>query len=726
MQPGEHVDDRAEAQGMHDMPGIEGRSESPGMPPAPDSLPVDAGDGWRRVHPVTPVLLVWQVLVAIFAVLIFQVGQELLGTEGWNYVLDHLGSVLLWVGGGLLLIIAVTGIYSALAWRRMRYRVDADAVELNQGILFRQERRASLARVQAVDVQQPLLGRIFGLARVRVETAGGGDSKVDISFLRLADAEALRAEILARAAGVDLDEVRIVAEAAAAGADVSPEDLRRIAEHGVPSGAAPFDGTGPAGRTGPGGGTGPASGTGPGDGSGPAGGTGPGGGPLDGSGPAGATGPGGASGRLSRFIPGRSDDPLLAARTGYREAPERVVYEIDNRRLVAATVLSSGFIVVALMIVGAAIVLASRAPFGALAAFLPGAISAGGYVWSRFSGSFSFTSATSPDGIRIRRGLLETTSQTVPPRRVQAVRLSQPLLWRWRGWWRVEAYIAGYGSADGNMFNASGTLMPVGTRAEALTAMWLVVPDLGVDDLPTTLDAALDGDGDAAGFITSPRRARWLDPFAWRRQAALVTREAILLRSGWLKHTLEVVPHGRTQSVGLSQGPIERRLQIANLHMHSVPGPGMPLAQHLDEMVALELLRHQAERARDARHREGPEEWARRVAGLVGDQEQADAGGSPAPGSAMPPAPGVGMPSAHTGALPAPGTAATGGPVPGHPAPRGASRVRRGPDGGGWSPTGSAPGQPSGSTEPAALRALEPDDPRNTGRPPSPTGDTDS
>ncbi|MGC5615205.1 PH domain-containing protein [Georgenia sp. Z1491] len=627
--------------------------------PEQTDLPVDAGDGWRRVHPVTPVLLVWQVLAAIIAVLVFQVGQELAGTGGWTWVMDHLGTVLMWLGIGVVVVVVVVGIYSSLSWRKMRYRVDGDGVELNQGILFRQQRRAALARVQAVDLQQPLLGRMFGLARVKVETAGAADSNVTIAFLRLADATALRAEVLARAAGVDLDEVRIVAEAAASGQDAE-QALRQAADRSD-------GGTGASGSGAPGG--------------------------SDSS--AGAS--------------------LTAARTGYREAPERVVFEVDNSRLVASTVLSGGFVVIALMLVGVIVVLASRAPFAALAGFLPGVVSVGGFVWSRFSGAFSFTSATSPDGVRVRRGLLETTSQTIPPRRVQAVRLRQPLLWRWRGWWRVEGYIAGYGVTEGSFASSSSTLMPVGTRSEALTAMWLVVPDLGADDLPAVLDAGLDGSGDTAGFLTSPRRARWLDPKAWRRQAVLVTREAILLRTGWLTRQLEVVPHGRTQSVGITQGPWERRLRLANLHMHTVSGPGQPAVQHLDEQDALALLRHQAERAREARHREGPEEWARRVAVLPDVKDRPDDG---APSSAQPPGaagpqgvtgPGfpehvppasdlsASDPSAHGGPVPQSVTAPEGSRHPGASEPT----HRRGPDGGSWSPSHGTDGQQGAAAPPA-------------------------
>src|SRR5690606_27851688 len=70
-----------------------------------------------------------------------------------------------------------------------------------KGIVFRQQRHARLDRLQAVDVVQPLVARIFGFAKVSIEVAGGEDSSVQLEFLRLGDAEALRNEILALAAG---------------------------------------------------------------------------------------------------------------------------------------------------------------------------------------------------------------------------------------------------------------------------------------------------------------------------------------------------------------------------------------------------------------------------------------------------------------------------------------------------------------------------------------------
>ena len=64
-------------------------------------------------------------------------------------------------------------------------------------------------------------------------------------------------------------------------------------------------------------------------------------------------------------------------------------------------------------------------------------------IWRRFNDQYRFTVAVAPDGIRVRRGLLSTVSETIPIRRVQAVRQIEPLLWRMFGWCRLEVDLAG-------------------------------------------------------------------------------------------------------------------------------------------------------------------------------------------------------------------------------------------------------------------------------------------
>jgi putative membrane protein len=260
----------------------------------------------------------------------------------------------------------------------------------------------------------------------------------------------------------------------------------------------------------------------------------------------------------------------------------------------------------------------------------PAALGLGAAMWQRFSSSFGFRVALSPDGIRLHHGLLTTRAQTVPPGRVQAVRLAQPLLWRSKDWWRVEVNVAGYGGGRSKQEGQAeeNLLLAVGTRAEALEVLALAMPllpvrpgkDAGPTDLAAdatsssagpevddaarwarSLESGLTGTGSDGGFTPSPRSSRWLDPVGWRRHGVLVGPTVLLARRGVLVRELDVVPHARTQSLGLQQGPLQRRLGLATFTLHSTQGPVAPSVRHLTGADAAALLHEQARRARTAR-----------------------------------------------------------------------------------------------------------------------------
>lgn len=535
---------------------------STSLHPVPEAAGEEGYD-WRRLHPVTPALRGWKVVAAFLAVIGFQMSDTL------RQVADALGPGRAWlVVLGLVVVVAVVGFaYSALAWRVMRYAVTDEAVHLRTGLLFRQQRQARLDRLQAVDVVQPLLARLLGLAQLNLEVAGGSGSAVQLAFLRESEATALRAQILALAAGL------------------GPQ----AAATAVPAPAGPSAAGAP---------------------------------------------PQGAVAGAAGVAP--------AAAPVYEAAPERQVYELPMGRLVHSIVRSvpPWFVVVAL-VGGVAVGIATH-DLGGLFVGVPALLGVGGYVWNRVNTGATFRAAASPDGIRLRHGLTETRTQTVPPGRVQAVRLTQGPLWRGPDWWKVEINVAGYGTEATN----ESVLHPVASRAEAAVALWLVLPDLGVDDPLATLDAALRGRDDDGGFTPAPARARWVDPLSRRRHGVLVTRTALIMRSGRWWRTVVVVPHERTQSLGLEQGPVQRRLRVATFVAHSTPGPISPRVEHLDEHVAAALLEQQARRAREARAGAGPELWMRTAGADLGGGGQV-AGAEPprvvdatAVGDATSPAPG--------------------------------------------------------------------------------------
>lgn len=462
---------------------------------------------WRRVHPLTPVLQSWQVIVVLLVIIAQELGQNLTqGEVPGGRSLPRLGGWML-AGGGLVLVVllVVIGLFAYLSWRFTRYRVTSEALELQQGVLSRKFRQAPLDRVQAVDLAQPVLARIVGLARLTLEVAGGSDSRIQLAYLSETEAHQLRNHLLAAAAGVRYET----------------EEAPEAPEH--------FDVTVPVGR-------------------------------LIGS-------------------------ILLSGLT------------------VWIVVVAAGFAV-------AAVVAGSG---GILAAALPVALGGGGALWQRFAAGFGFRVATASDGLRLRHGLLEHRTQTVPPGRVQAVKIHQPLLWRLRSWWVVEVNVAGYGG-DKEGAVPSNLLLPVGTRDEAVAVLSFVLPDLGVEkELPgVVVDAGLTGSGTDGGFVSAPRRARWVDPIGWSREGFRLTSNALLVRRGVLHRELDVVPHARTQSCGVTQGPLQRKLGLASFALHSTAGPVSPKVDHLSSDVAAGLLMDQVARARSARAVAGPERWMER------------------------------------------------------------------------------------------------------------------
>jgi putative membrane protein len=497
-------------------------THAPSVEPEPAGGP-DAIVGWRRMHPITPALKGWRILAVVVGVVVIQ-------SENLREAVD-LRQGTTWLAVlGVVIAIAILGFgYSSLAWRVTRFAVTDEAVHLRTGVVFRQQRQARLDRLQAVDVVQPLLARLVGLSELKIETAGGDGSGVSLAFLREADAEVLRAELLALAAG-----------------------LRRPA--GAPAASLPVEEPEPGGLTPP--------------------------------------------------VPAPAATPFDAA-------PEREVYELPMPRLVVATLRSGAVPVLVLVAAGLVTAAALSGDVGAIFVMLPALFGGAAFVWNRVNQGANFRAAISPDGIRLRHGLTENRAQTVPPGRVQAIRLSQTPLWRGKDWWRVEINVAGYG--QGNEAQRDTVLHPVATRGEAMTALWLVLPDLGVDDPVALIDAALDSSGNDAGFTGAPRSARWVDPVGWRRHGFRVTERALVTRSGRFWRQVDVVPHERTQSLGIEQGVVQRKLGLASFVLHSTPGPVAPRVQHVAAAVAAELLDEQAARARTARATATPEQWMRAV-----------------------------------------------------------------------------------------------------------------
>ena len=373
--------------------------------------------------------------------------------------------------------------YGYLAWRRTHYRISRDDLRLETGVLFRRSRQVRLDRLQAVDVVRPLVARALGLAELRLEVAGGSSSEAPLAYLSEPAAQQLRAELLARAAGLEHDQPQ-----------------------------APT-------------------------------------------------------------------------------APERVLLTVPIGRLIESqvrTAVTFWALVVGVALVAMSAVSGEPAALGLAVPFLLVAVPA---AVNGVAGQFDFTVADSPDGLRLRRGLLETRAQTVPPGRIQAVRVVEPLLWRSRGWVRVEANVAGY---VGDSQQKASVLAPVATGEEAARLVALALPGL---DLP------------AVAMTGVPRRARFLDPWQWRWQSVGADERFLVVRRGRWRRETDLVPHEKVQSVRISQALLQRRLGLATVHVDTTPGPVRVTAAHRDQRAARELLDAEVTRARQARAAARPDRW---------------------------------------------------------------------------------------------------------------------
>jgi putative membrane protein len=505
----------------------------------PERTRPEAADGeWHRVHPISPWVRGWVVLAAMLFFATQSFGEDLvrslLGAG------EFVAAEGLWITLGIYgVIFVVVVIIYYFSWRFMKYQLGDEQVLLDSGVVFRQHRRVRYDRVQAVDIRQPLLARIFGLAELKFEAADGGNTAMQLAFIKEGEARILRAEIMGRAAGIQAGE--------------PPEQAAR-------------DGAAAAARV---------------------------------------EDPGAAR-----------PEPMMP------EAPEQVMLQVPIGRMVGALMLSTGMAVmvgILVVMVLSAWILDTVIPqagedswwFVLLFALVPFLFSLIGFVWSGFNKGYNFTVATSPDGMRLRYGLLETTQQTVPPGRVQAVRIQQSLFWRPFGWYKVIVNVAGYGAVGEGTSGDKSVVLPVGTLDDVMRVLSVVAPDPGVEDAPHVIREGITGLGDGQGFTPSPRRVRWLDPLTWRRNAYRSTRTMLMLRMGRLERFLILMPHERIQSVALHQGPLERRLAVATLRFHSTPGPVAAYLVHADVEIATRLYLEEAEIAAVSRRMQDRNQWMR-------------------------------------------------------------------------------------------------------------------
>jgi membrane protein YdbS with pleckstrin-like domain len=129
-------------------------------------------------------------------------------TWGWIAVLATPGAAGLAFAGNLLpaAALALAALLLALWMRRylaayaarFRCRLLLDGLWIERGVYWRRETFVPRARVQHTDVNQGPLARRYGIAELKVFTAGAQVAEIEVDGLAHADALALRDSLLGR------------------------------------------------------------------------------------------------------------------------------------------------------------------------------------------------------------------------------------------------------------------------------------------------------------------------------------------------------------------------------------------------------------------------------------------------------------------------------------------------------------------------------------------------
>jgi putative membrane protein len=382
---------------------------------------------WERLHPLSPVVRGARSGVPVVLLLAVTAPTRHNGSSG-DLVFD-------------LAIVALVVVSSTIHWLVTRWAFDGATLRIETGLVRRDSRQLPVARIQAVDVAQPFLARLFGLAELKIRLAGASRES-RLAYLAEPRALQLRAALLA-------------------------------AHHGM--------------------------------------------------------------------------DPATP------EPAEQPVAIVPAGRLIAS-VLLSGLATVTLAVIVVMAVLAevslktAAVVAGAgLIYFIALALS----LWRRFNGQYGFTVALSADGIRVRRGLLGTVAETIPIRRVQAVRQIEPLVWRLFGWCRLEVDLAGMPGREqgGGSRRVTKTLLPVGPRVQ-------------VEFLRSSVVGTLEG-----ATTRPPRRAWFKAPLSYHFLAAGHDDAVAVAVTGRLRKVTSWVPLEKAQSVRRVQGPLQRALGLASVHI---------------------------------------------------------------------------------------------------------------------------------------------------------------
>lgn len=132
---------------------------------------------------------------------------ETVARFAWVVVISIIGGAGMSPVGIPFAVLAVAGVllaavsYQIAFFQRFEYELTDDTLDISAGVVSRREREIPYRRVQNVDVSRNPIQRALGIAELRVETAGGGETEARLRYLDAATASDLQTELSRRKRG---------------------------------------------------------------------------------------------------------------------------------------------------------------------------------------------------------------------------------------------------------------------------------------------------------------------------------------------------------------------------------------------------------------------------------------------------------------------------------------------------------------------------------------------
>lgn len=207
---------------------------------------------------------------------------------------------------------------------------------------------------------------------------------------------------------------------------------------------------------------------------------------------------------------------------------------------------------------------------------------------------WNFTLRRSGSELQVRRGLLEQRFDTIPLRRLQALRLEENLPRRLLGFAAVKADVAG---KPGGGSGGTDTLLPFGRVDEARALVAEILGDeaartvvlqpmprrargrrqvraiLAVSVVTVATTLVWESAGLLALLLVVPGLAAAHSSYRALGHAELPG--LVVVRAGWWVRRTAFVPESRLQTLALRASVLQRRRRLATLELHIARSPGV-------------------------------------------------------------------------------------------------------------------------------------------------------